>query len=118
MGEISGALGSGTATRVRGPTPEVTAYCYSFDRDLFEQWKWSQRYPRQAEILAYLDMFVSRYDLRRSYVFDTPSGSARARRRAKACPTMNATPASKAMEQWRRLPVHVCQVLAPRACAP
>jgi cation diffusion facilitator CzcD-associated flavoprotein CzcO len=50
---------------------EVTAYCYSFDRELFDQWKWSQRYPRQAEILSYLDMFANRYDLRRSYLFDT-----------------------------------------------
>ena len=50
---------------------EVTAYCYSFDRDLFDQWRWSQRYPRQPEILSYLAMFADRYDLRRSIAFDT-----------------------------------------------
>jgi cyclohexanone monooxygenase len=55
---------------------EVTAYCYSFDRDLFEQWRWSQRYPRQPEILSYLDMFADRYDLRRSIAFDTTVESA------------------------------------------
>lgn len=48
---------------------EVTAYCYSFDRDLFEKWHWSERYPRQREILEYLDLFANRYDLRRSYQF-------------------------------------------------
>jgi cyclohexanone monooxygenase len=55
---------------------EVTAYCYSFDRDLFDQWQWSQRYPRQPEILSYLDMFADRYDLRRSITFDTTIESA------------------------------------------
>src|SRR6476619_1918846 len=50
---------------------EVTAYCYGFDRDLFSQWRWSQRYPRQEEIRSYLDMFADRYDLRRSISFDT-----------------------------------------------
>lgn len=50
---------------------EVSAYCYSFDRELFESWKWTQRYPRQPEILAYLQNFAERYDLRRSISFDT-----------------------------------------------
>jgi cation diffusion facilitator CzcD-associated flavoprotein CzcO len=55
---------------------EVTAYCYSFDRDLFDRWQWSQRYPRQPEILSYLDMFAGRYDLRRSIAFGTTVVSA------------------------------------------
>lgn len=55
---------------------EVTAYCYAFDRDLFERWKWTERYPRQREILSYLDMFARRYGLRRSIQFDTMVTSA------------------------------------------
>lgn len=55
---------------------EVTAYCYSFDRSLYDCWKWSQRYPRQAEIIEYLRMFADRYDLRRSIAFDTTVVSA------------------------------------------
>jgi cation diffusion facilitator CzcD-associated flavoprotein CzcO len=55
---------------------EVTAYCYSFDRDLFSKWQWSQRYPRQHEIHSYLSMFADRYDLRRSIAFDTTVESA------------------------------------------
>lgn len=50
---------------------EVNAYCYSFDKDLFLEWKWSERYPRQSEILAYLNHVADRYDLRRSIKFDT-----------------------------------------------
>lgn len=50
---------------------EVSAYCYMFDRELYDTWKWSQRYPRQPEILRYLQNFADRYDLRRSISFST-----------------------------------------------
>jgi len=50
---------------------EVTAYCYSFDRELFDTWKWTERYPRQAEILSYLNHFADRYDLRGNITFGT-----------------------------------------------
>jgi cyclohexanone monooxygenase len=55
---------------------EVNAYCYSFDRELFESWKWTERYPRQEEILAYLNHVANKYDLRRSYQFNTQVESA------------------------------------------
>lgn len=44
-------------------------YCYSFDRDLQQEWRWSERYPGQAEILAYLEHVADRYDLRRDISF-------------------------------------------------
>ena len=50
---------------------EVNAYCYSFDKELFHEWKWTERYPRQAEIRAYLGHVADRYDLRRSIKFNT-----------------------------------------------
>src|SRR4051794_26936964 len=50
---------------------EVNAYCYSFDKELFHEWKWSERYPRQEEIFSYLKHVADRYDLRRSIQFDT-----------------------------------------------
>ncbi|WP_372733552.1 flavin-containing monooxygenase [Nocardioides sp.] len=50
---------------------EVNAYCYSFDKELFHEWKWSERYPRQEEIWSYLKHVADRYDLRRSIQFDT-----------------------------------------------
>jgi cyclohexanone monooxygenase len=55
---------------------EVTAYCYSFDRALFNEWKWNERYPRQPEILAYLNHVADRYDLRRSITFGATIASA------------------------------------------
>ena len=50
---------------------EVIAYCYSFDRELYDEWQWSERYPRQGEILRYLNHVADRFDLRRSITFDT-----------------------------------------------
>lgn len=50
---------------------EVTAYCYSFDRQLWEDWEWPERYPRQPQILAYLNEVADRHDLRRSIHFET-----------------------------------------------
>ncbi|WP_104176462.1 NAD(P)/FAD-dependent oxidoreductase [Cryobacterium sp. Y50] len=50
---------------------EVNAYCYFFDKELYNEWKWSERYPRQTEILAYLGHVADRYDLRNHYQFNT-----------------------------------------------
>lgn len=55
---------------------EVTAYCYSFDKELFHSWNWSERYPPHHEIRAYLTHVSERYDLRRSIKFNTQVESA------------------------------------------
>lgn len=40
-------------------------YCYSFDPELEQEWRWSERYPGQEEIRGYLEHVADRYDLRR-----------------------------------------------------
>jgi cation diffusion facilitator CzcD-associated flavoprotein CzcO len=50
---------------------ESHIYCYSFDEQLHEEWEWSERYPEQPEILAYLQWVADRLDLRRSISFET-----------------------------------------------
>jgi cation diffusion facilitator CzcD-associated flavoprotein CzcO len=30
-------------------------YCYTFDKNLLQEWDWSERYPEQDEILRYLE---------------------------------------------------------------
>src|SRR5690348_7662449 len=40
-------------------------YCYTFDKQLLQDWEWSERYPEQPEILRYLDHVADRFDLRR-----------------------------------------------------
>ncbi len=51
-------------------------YCYSFDPELEQEWRWSERYPRQPEILAYLEHVADRHDLRRDIEFGVRVASA------------------------------------------
>jgi cation diffusion facilitator CzcD-associated flavoprotein CzcO len=46
-------------------------YCYSFSRELAQEWKWSGRYPEQPEIERYLNHVADRFDLRRDIQFST-----------------------------------------------
>ncbi len=46
-------------------------YGFSFDEQLWQQWQWSERYPEQHEIRAYLEHVAERYDLTRDIQFDT-----------------------------------------------
>ena len=50
---------------------ESMQYSYSFDADLDQEWRWSQRYSPQPEILAYANHVADRFDLRRNIRFDT-----------------------------------------------
>lgn len=52
-------------------------YSYSFSPELQEEWEWSVRNARQPEILSYASHVADRFDLRRSYRFNTRIVSAR-----------------------------------------
>ena len=51
-------------------------YCYSFSKELEQEWNWSSKYPEQPEILRYLEHVADRFDLRRSIDFGTRVASA------------------------------------------
>jgi cation diffusion facilitator CzcD-associated flavoprotein CzcO/acetyl esterase/lipase len=55
---------------------ESIFYSYTFDEDLQREWRWTERYAKQSEILAYLEHVADRFDLRRSYRFNTRVTSA------------------------------------------
>ncbi len=59
--------------RYPGALSDTESFCYrfSFDKDGLKQAKWQTRYLTQPEILAYFNDVADRYDLRRSYQFDT-----------------------------------------------
>ena len=44
---------------------ESLTYSYSFSEPLQQEWRWSDRYSLQPEILAYLNHVADRFDLRR-----------------------------------------------------
>ena len=50
---------------------ESIDYCSSFDEDLLHEWRWSERYAAQPEILSYLEHVADRFDLREDIVFNT-----------------------------------------------
>ncbi|MFT6625718.1 MAG: cation diffusion facilitator CzcD-associated flavoprotein CzcO [Cycloclasticus sp.] len=50
---------------------ESFVYCLSFDKQLLQDWTWKTRYVTQPEIFAYLNHFADRFDIRKSYQFNT-----------------------------------------------
>jgi cation diffusion facilitator CzcD-associated flavoprotein CzcO len=46
-------------------------YCFTFDKQLLQEWEWSERYPEQPEILRYLEHVAKRHDLKRDIQFST-----------------------------------------------
>jgi cyclohexanone monooxygenase len=52
-------------------------YQYSFSPELLDEWRWTERYPHQREILAYLEFVATRFALRDDIQFDTTVTAAR-----------------------------------------
>lgn len=44
-------------------------YCFSFDKDLVQEWNWSERFPQQPEILRYLEHCAERFDIHKDTEF-------------------------------------------------
>ena len=65
--------------RYPGARCDVESYDYSyrFSSELEQEWRWSERYATQPEILRYIRHVVDRFDLRRHIQFSTPMQSAR-----------------------------------------
>ncbi len=51
-------------------------YSYSFSPELEQDWEWTEKYPRQPEILRYLNHVADRFDLRRDIQLNTRVTSA------------------------------------------
>ncbi len=46
-------------------------YSYSFSPELEQEWRWSERYATQPEILRYINHVAERFDLRKDIQFNT-----------------------------------------------
>jgi hypothetical protein len=55
---------------------ESIFYSYTFDEALQREWRWTERFAAQPEIRAYLNHVADRFDLRRSFRFNTRVTSA------------------------------------------
>ncbi len=56
---------------------ESLVYSYSFDKELEQEWEWTERYATQAEILAYAEHVAERFDLMRDIELSTRVTGAR-----------------------------------------
>ena len=56
---------------------ESFIYCFTFSKELLQDWHWSGKYPEQPEILTYLNHIADRFDLRRDIQFNTRVTAAR-----------------------------------------
>ena len=55
---------------------ESLEYQYGFEDELPREWKWTERYASQPEILRYINHVADRFDLRRDIQFETRVTSA------------------------------------------
>ena len=51
-------------------------YCYSFNKEIEQEWSWSERYPEHPEIRKYLNFVADRLDLKRDIQLGTTVASA------------------------------------------
>ena len=52
-------------------------YCFSFSKELLQDWDWTGKYPEQPEILSYFEHVADRFDLRSDIKLNTRVTSAR-----------------------------------------
>jgi cation diffusion facilitator CzcD-associated flavoprotein CzcO len=50
---------------------ESMEYSYSFSEELEQEWEWTEKYPRQPEILKYINHVADRFDLRKDIQLET-----------------------------------------------
>lgn len=55
---------------------EAVQYSYSFSEELQQEWKWSELFPAQPEILHYLNYVADKFDLRKDIELATRVNSA------------------------------------------
>jgi cation diffusion facilitator CzcD-associated flavoprotein CzcO len=49
---------------------ESLDYCYMFSKELFREWKWSERYAAQPELERYMNHVVDKFGLRKHFLFN------------------------------------------------
>jgi cyclohexanone monooxygenase len=69
-GDVGGTWFWNRYPGARCDVPSVE-YSYSFSPELEQEWRWTERYAAQPEILRYLNHVADRFDLRRDILFDT-----------------------------------------------
>ena len=84
-------------------------YCFTWDKQLLQEWEWSERYPEQPEILRYLEHVAKRHDLKRDMQFNTRVTGARIRRKRPTCGRCAPTRAKRSRHVTSSRPWAACR---------
>ncbi len=49
---------------------ESYTYCYSWDKELLQEWNWKEHFSAQPETMAYYDHVATKFDLRKDITFN------------------------------------------------
>ena len=55
----------------RVDAPSSPFYAYTFSQELVDEWEWTETQTSQASVLAYLEHFAERFDLKKDIQFET-----------------------------------------------
>ena len=55
----------------RVDAPSSPFYAYTFSEELVNEWEWDETQTSQAKVLAYLEHFAKKFDLRKDIQFET-----------------------------------------------
>ena len=55
----------------RVDAPSSPFYAYTFSKELVDEWEWTETQTSQGAVLAYLEHFADRFDLRKDIQFET-----------------------------------------------
>jgi cyclohexanone monooxygenase len=55
---------------------EAWVYCYRFDKEIEQEWDWTERFPQQREVEAYLNRVCEKHDMFKDIQFRTAVTSA------------------------------------------
>jgi cation diffusion facilitator CzcD-associated flavoprotein CzcO len=74
---LEGASGVGGVwyhNRYPGARVDVESldYSYYFSKEIWEKWRWEERFAPQEALLEYLNFVADLYDIKRHFLFDTP----------------------------------------------
>lgn len=61
----------------RVDAPSSPFYAYTFSQELVDEWEWTETQTSQASVLAYLEHFAERFDLKKDIQFETWVNDAR-----------------------------------------
>ena len=65
-GDVGGTWWYNRYPGARVDAPSSPFYAYTFSKELVDEWEWAETQTERPDVLAYLEHFADRFDLRRT----------------------------------------------------